>query len=485
MAFHTHFRVRRNVQVFVALVFELMVILLATSTPAANLADSKLYAVIAGVSEYKDTRIGQLKLSHKDALEFHAFLKDRQHLFAKAYLTLLTNKEATRDNLTSALRDGLKPAGKDDLVIVYLSGHGAVDPVRADEYYFLTYDTNAENLFGTALPMTAKGLFKGVDSDRILLISDACHSGGFNKTLTAKAADVFFSVFQTMEGRIGLASSRPDEKSFEPKDSRFGNSVFTHFLFKGLRGDACRDSANGVITAKDLYQYVYDKTREATGCRQNPQLYCVKGRENETPVFRVATYKEPLKLKVQFVWKSDDEKVNPLTDESVLKSGQRVGCAFRAESDCYVYILWWDSTGNVKRVFPNPQLTDGTGEAKGGHTYWLPTRGGKYWYVLDKTVGEETIYFVASRERNPKIEELYNKLISLSTSARAGVQRSDAREDLNRYLNVMGAESFTVADKDAAGTQQILEGLFERMENEVKVAGADAVFRLKFKHVAP
>lgn len=452
---------------------------------ARDLGNSELYAVVAGVAKYQDSRVKPLQLSDKDAKDFYGFLEERKNLFPKAHLKLLVNEEATRHNLTKALRDGLKPARKDDIIIIYLSGHGAADPGRPDEFYFICHDGRVDNLFGTAVRMNTQDLLKGIDSDRILMLADACYSAGFSEVLEkerVKATDVFFSMFQSLQGRIAISSSRPDEVSFE-NPNKYGNSVFTHFLMKGLRGEACRQSSNGVITAKDLYQYVYEQTKEATKGKQSPQLYCAKGRDNDTPIFRVPTFKQPLTIKVQFATKDDNEQVHPLANDSVLKSGQQIGCSFRAESDCHVYVLWWDSTGNVGRMFPNPKLSEGTGEVKAGQTYWLPSREGKHWYVLDKNVGDETIYFIASRERNPKIEGLYDKLCSLSTAARSGVQGQDLSKALEKELDIMGVEDYTVPDKSPGLAQQNLEGLFESMENEVKVAGADAVFRLKFKHV--
>ena len=243
-------------------VIGLMLIFLPCKAIAADLSKSELYAVVAGVAKYQDSRVKPLQLSDKDAKDFHSFLQERKGLFAKAHLQLLVNENATRDNLTKAIRNDLKPARKDDIIIIYLSGHGASDLSRPDEYYFICNDGRVDNLFGTAVRMNTQDLLKGIDSDRILLLADACYSGGFNVALdealakqAAKAADVFFSMFQNLEGRIAISSSRPDEVSFE-NSTKYGNSVFTHFLLKGLRGEACKQSSNGIITAKDLYQYV-------------------------------------------------------------------------------------------------------------------------------------------------------------------------------------------------------------------------------------
>ncbi len=54
--------------------------------------------------------------------------------------------------------------------------------------------------------------------------------------------------------------------------------------------------------------------------------------------------------------------------------------AFKADADCFVHVVWWDSNGNVGRLFPNPKLTEGSGEIKAGETHWLPYKQGKHWY---------------------------------------------------------------------------------------------------------
>ncbi|MFA6222224.1 MAG: DUF4384 domain-containing protein [Desulfomonilaceae bacterium] len=482
-------RSRERLVVFCAAwaVLGLLMVDLPTAMAAAQ-GKGELYAVVVGLTRFQDSRIGKLTISDRDAKDVHSFLKEREKLFSRAHIRLLVNEEATRDNLTAAFRDFLKPAGKDDLVLIYLSGHGAADPERPDEFYFLTYDTNMKNLFGTAVWMNQQALFKGIDSDRVLLIADACHSGGFSPGIDraiAKEADSFFSLFNVLKGRMALTSSRFDELSYEAP-SKFGNSVFTHFFLKGLRGDACKDLSTGTITANNLYSYVYDSTRSATNNKQNPQFYFPKGQDGETPVFRVPVHKDRLNIKVQFVHKDDADQEYPLTNESVLRSGQRVGLSFRPESDCYVYVLWWDSTGNVGRLFPNPKLTEGTGEARAGQSYWLPSKGSKHWYVLDKNPGEETVYLVASRARNTKIENLYEKLASMAATTRTGAKGQEITTALEQEVeSIMGFEEHTISDARGQRSTEDTQRLSEAMETEVGTAGAEAVFKVKFKHINP
>ncbi len=336
---------------------------------ADDLSKSELYAVIVGVKKFQDTNIPSLTISDKDAKDFYQFLKESEKYFSKTHITLLLNENATRANVSKALRNGLIGARKNDIVIMYFSGHGMADEKLPNEFYFVTHDTQLDNLFATALMMNDKNLFKGIDTDRVLLVADACHSGGFSPGIQKsilKETDRFFSAFNSVSGRIGILSSRPEEESYEKP--KYGNSIFTHYMLKGLRGEAAKGSKQATITAKDLYDYVYEQTKKATKGLQHPQLYAAKGSE-QTPVFVAPTFSQDLKVKVTFYYEDEKKQVKLLTDGARLKSGQHVGITFVPDSDCYVYILWWDSRGSVGRLFPNPQLTEGTGDVKAGRTY--------------------------------------------------------------------------------------------------------------------
>jgi len=463
--------------------------------PSSALAGSsgkarpKLYAVIVGVAKYQDKSILPLEVSAKDAQDFAAFLSDRNGLFdGKPQVTLMVNEQATRANVTKSLRQLLKPAEKDDFVIIYLSGHGAADPSAPNEYYFLTHDARIDNLFGTAVLMNDTNLFKQIRTDKVLMIADSCYAAGFVtgiQNARPKAARRFFSIFQALHGRVALASSRADEESWE--NPRFGNSVFTHFLLKGLRGEANLTSKDGLITAAQLYEYVYNNTEKSTEGKQHPQIYSAKGSEDPTPVFVAPTYDRPLSVKVQFQYLDDDDQVRPLTDSSVLRSGQRCGVSFRPDGDCYVYIFWWDSSGQVGRLFPNPELTEGSPAVRGGQTYWLPLRQGEKpqyrWYVLDDVPGEETFYFVASRSPNEKIERLYNKLCQANTNGEAGAGRKQLAREMEREFNLMGVARFTATADARNVSAKDRESLFQSVQSEIEVVRADVSYCLKFRHV--
>jgi hypothetical protein len=160
-------------------------------------------------------------------------------------------------------------------------------------------------------------------------------------------------------------------------------------------------------------------------------------------------------------------------------------------------------------LFPNPRLTQGTGQIVAGKTYWLPHSDGERWYVLDDKPGTETIYFVASRDKNPKIEEIYQEMLrnqgqnvqapSGTWAAPAGRQAQSqapsgaavpqgigpqAAQEITRELSLMGFADRTVAKGAQDVSFSSREQIFEGLEGKIRVSGAEAVFKVQFRHVA-
>jgi hypothetical protein len=98
---------------------------------ASESKPGKLYAVIVGIKQFQDKKIPPLTISDKDAADFHKFLKVRGQYFSGTQISLLLNEQATRANVSKALRTDLRKAEKDDFVIIYLSGPGCLPVGRA------------------------------------------------------------------------------------------------------------------------------------------------------------------------------------------------------------------------------------------------------------------------------------------------------------------------------------------------------------------
>ncbi len=72
-----------------------------------------------------------------------------------------------------------------------------------------------------------------------------------------------------MSGTALIMSSKADETSLESAGLRQG--VFSHFLIRGLKGEADKDK-NKTVTVEELYEFVAQNVRDYTGNRQSPVI---------------------------------------------------------------------------------------------------------------------------------------------------------------------------------------------------------------------
>jgi len=244
----------------------------ATKAAEANLAlgGGNLYALVVGVSKYRDPKIPKLNLADKDAKAFGAFLETQNKVFKEAKVTYLLNEKATKSEIEKYLYYTLPKAGKGDSIILFFSGHGAFDPMRTDDFLFLSYDSEPNYLGTTAVKMSGLDFLKGITAERVLIIADACHAGGFSdmKSKGLHPSELFVQEAKNSSGKVVITSSKGAQLSWEvPK---LKNSVFTHYLLEGLNGNADKDH-DGVVTLSEAYEYLYSHTKDATKGHQHPQ----------------------------------------------------------------------------------------------------------------------------------------------------------------------------------------------------------------------
>ena len=243
-----------------------------SQTVAAPRIDER-WAVVVGISDYRSGAIPDLGYASSDAEAVHEFLtSSAAGPFEDDHVLFLQNEEATGAAIREALFVFLQQADRDDLVLIYYAGHGAPDPGRPDNLYLLPYDADLDSLATTGFPMwdVKTALRRQIDSERVIVIADACHSAGTQEGLfdTNPIAEGFSELFNPSR-RLIMTAAATNELSYE--DERWGgHGVFTHFLLEGLggRGD---ENANGVVTFTEAFNYVSRQVVEATGGQQNPQ----------------------------------------------------------------------------------------------------------------------------------------------------------------------------------------------------------------------
>lgn len=229
--------------------------------PAEALA--KVWAVVVGVASYDHMPV--LRYTDDDAYRFYAFLKGFEGgALPDDQVRVLIDEDATRENILTTLDEVFSMAGPNDLVLFYFSGHGLNGS-------FLPIDFDGFNNKLTHEEIA--GVFNKCKAKYRLLLADACHSGSIFAMRSGDPdpalVQFYKNLSKSVSGTALIMSSKADETSLESAGLRQG--VFSHFLIRGLKGEADKDK-NKTVTVEELYEFVAQNVRDYTGSRQSPVI---------------------------------------------------------------------------------------------------------------------------------------------------------------------------------------------------------------------
>jgi hypothetical protein len=214
-------------------------------------------ALVVATYEYADGGLRRLAAPQHDAESFAEVLKDEA--IAGFDVTMLVNQP--HYVVGEAIADFYGEAGREDLTLLYFTGHG----VKDDEgrLYLAMTNTRREALMFTAI--SGAQLNDAMDASRSrrkVLILDCCYSGAFPAGRTAKADEGVQTIerFQG-KGRAVLTASDATQYAFEGDDLRGSgtSSVFTRYLVDAISSGAADLDEDGDIALDELYSYVYDR----------------------------------------------------------------------------------------------------------------------------------------------------------------------------------------------------------------------------------
>jgi uncharacterized caspase-like protein len=246
------------------------ILLAAFSLQAAGIpSDAKTFALVVGISKYEKLP-HDLWLQYPDAdaqaLSRH-FASPRGGAIPADQMLMLTNEQATTAAIRRAFQTFLKTRpGVNDTVYILIAGHGTVDNSGA---YILTYDSDPDNLAGTAIPMAElhtvveQALLK---VGHVILLADVCRAATIagQKTLS----DVVAQIGESPGELLGLMAARPKELSLEGPEFGGGHGAFTWSVLRGLEGAADSDH-DGFVTAGELIDFVGTDVPKLTHDKQH------------------------------------------------------------------------------------------------------------------------------------------------------------------------------------------------------------------------
>ncbi|HNO92057.1 MAG TPA: caspase family protein, partial [bacterium] len=259
---------------------------------------SELYFLGFGVSHYRDTMLS-LQYADKDVKDLAGtFEKMNAGPFARVHTRLFIDDSASTASLSLAT-NFLNKAKENDVVILFIAGHGLHDESPDATYYFLPYEADRDALTTTAIPFDAfEQLLHRTKARRKLFFMDTCESGeadegrgaisslNTTKTIRSRAARGFKSssgqrsyLFQKdryiynnllrRSGTIVFSSSLGGEYSYERDD--FQNGLFTEALIAAL-GGAADANYDAKVDTYELRRYLRKTVSSWSNGMQNPTV---------------------------------------------------------------------------------------------------------------------------------------------------------------------------------------------------------------------
>jgi hypothetical protein len=223
-------------------------------------------AIIIGVSEYNDNDIQNLEFCANDGEKMHETLTSIDYQIQDNYKMIGNVKF---DQMRDAIYDFFdnRNIKADDILVFYYSGHGIPD--TDGDVYLSTSEIDPDSPYrrGFSFNELTK-MMNNSASTKIVTILDCCYSGAIKigketgkgeddaaiKLGTAAINDKS-SNLRKNKGICLLAASQAAQEAYALKEG--DNSIFTHYLLEGLKGNEKSIDPMGNVTADSLGKFIY------------------------------------------------------------------------------------------------------------------------------------------------------------------------------------------------------------------------------------
>ena len=152
----------------------------------------------------------------------------------------------------------LGEAGREDLVLIYFSGHGKLNP--AGQLCLATANTKLRALGSTSIPAgSIKSYFDHSASRKKILLLDCCYSGAVGKDFIKGGVGEQLQLMSRGQGTFIMTASTGIEVAVEKEGDTYG--LFTKHLVQGIRSGEADKDEDGFVDMQELYEYVHEKVR--------------------------------------------------------------------------------------------------------------------------------------------------------------------------------------------------------------------------------
>lgn len=231
----------------------------------------RLHILSVGIGNYKNPNIDKLHYAASDAAIVAQVLDTLRNMNLNlykegGYRMLLVDNDATRGTILKCLDDVRYEADPEDIVMIYMSGHGKFVEFTSQRYFLPVDVEDDKYIESTAISYSElKAKLKQLEDKecKVVVYMDACYAG---EMYYAKAAGDFIG--DSEPAVIGFYSSTRNQPSLEKVELNHG--VFTYALLNGIKGGAGDD--NGNVTITSLGDYITEQVRIQSDGRQTPKV---------------------------------------------------------------------------------------------------------------------------------------------------------------------------------------------------------------------
>ena len=235
-------------------------------TDRKRVAKPRLHVIALGVSQYQDPQIQSLDFAAKAADDVTKLFEEHSAEIYQTTTSRLVDEDATRPLwrvfARTAADELAKTVSPDDLVIMYLCGHGLRDR-STNEWYFVTADARFRDLmsdqYADCIAFSDLAALSQLPC-RKLAILDSCHSGAVQPLMRREDLKSALRFLQD-DLVLTLTASEGDEEAAEQREKRLGR--FTAALSDALRGAASDlDSDPRTVSLNELIRYVSQRVAD-------------------------------------------------------------------------------------------------------------------------------------------------------------------------------------------------------------------------------
>ena len=226
-------------------------------------------ALLIGVTTYGEG-IPPLSAAANDVAAMEAVLKNPD-MGGFDTVTALVNPDFPE--MQEAIFQLFQQATKEDLVLLFFSGHGITDD--NNHLYLSTRRTAKHNFAATAVPARfVQDRSHLCYAKRQVMILDCCYSGAFKEGWHLKSVGLDLKRElglndQGAEGRAVLTSSSATQVSFQQDGAAL--SLYTQYLVEGMETGIADTDGDGCIYIQELHDYAKAKVQEVKP-RQKPEI---------------------------------------------------------------------------------------------------------------------------------------------------------------------------------------------------------------------